>query len=237
MANDTHEQLLDHEYDGIREFDNPCPSWWHVIFFGTFVFSVVYYVFFQIGPLVGTNGWTLAEAYDEAVAEDLKLRFEEIGELTADEQTLLEYMQKPDWLAVGISVYKSPNTQCVSCHGDDGSGKIGPNLTDHHYKNVKTLVDVARVVENGAANGSMPAFRNRLHPNEVVLVSAYVASLRGQNLPSLRGAEGNEIAPWPDATAEPPATDGEAAPADAKVAPKSDSSKRADQEEESGADD
>lgn len=234
MANDTHEQLLDHEYDGIREFDNPCPSWWHMIFFGTFVFSVAYYVFFHIGPLMGTNGWTLTEAYDEAVAEDLKLRFAEIGELTADEPTLLEYMEKPDWLAVGISVYK---THCKSCHGEDGSGTVGPNLTDHHYKNVKTLVDVARVVENGATNGSMPAWRNRLHPNELALVSAYVASLRGQNLPSQRGAEGNEIPPWPDATAEPPAEDGEAEPTDTKVAPKADSSKQADPEEESGADD
>jgi len=213
MANDTHEELLEHEYDGIREFDNPCPSWMQIIFFGTLVFSVVYYVFFHIGPLVGTNGWTLADAYDEAVAEDLKLRFAEIGELTSNEPTLLEYMQKPDWLAVGISVYK---TQCKSCHGEDGSGTVGPNLTDHHYKNVKTLVDVARVVEDGAVGGSMPAWRNRLHPNEVVLVSAYVASMRGQNLPSQRGAEGKEIPPWPEASGDRPTAEKDDPPATAE---------------------
>lgn len=234
MANDTHEQLLDHEYDGIREFDNPCPSWWHMVFFGTFVFSIVYFVFFHIAPLVGTNGWTLAEAYDEAVADDLTLRFAEIGELTADEPTLLEYMQKPDWLAVGISVYK---THCKSCHGDDGSGTVGPNLTDDHYKNVETLVDVARVVENGAANGSMPAWRNRLHPNEVVLVSAYVASLRGQNLPSQRGAEGKVKPPWPDASAGRPPAEGDNTPADPEGDVKADLPKRSGQEENSGASD
>jgi len=51
-------------------------------------------------------------------------------------------------------VYK---THCKSCHAADGSGLVGPNLTDDHYKNVKQLIDVARVIENGAANGSMPA--------------------------------------------------------------------------------
>ena len=36
------ENLTDHEYDGIREYDNPCPTWWHLVFLGTAVFSVLY---------------------------------------------------------------------------------------------------------------------------------------------------------------------------------------------------
>ena len=26
-------KILDHEYDGIQEFDNPTPGWWHFLFF------------------------------------------------------------------------------------------------------------------------------------------------------------------------------------------------------------
>ena len=37
----AHDQLLDHEYDGIQEYDNPCPGWWHAIFWLTVLFSVV----------------------------------------------------------------------------------------------------------------------------------------------------------------------------------------------------
>ena len=55
-----HDQLLDHEYDGIQEYDNPCPGWWHAIFWLTVLFSVLYFLFFQ----VGNNGWTLAECLE-----------------------------------------------------------------------------------------------------------------------------------------------------------------------------
>ena len=188
--------LVDHEYDGIREYDNPPPTWWSLIFLGTAVFSFLYLVFFHLGPLFGTNGWTLTQAYDASVAENLKRRFGEIGELHGDQATLLKYMQKPDWLAVGDGVFK---THCKSCHADDGRGKVGPNLTDDYYKNVKQLADLTKVIENGAANGSMPAWRNRLHPNEIVLVAAYVAKLRGKNLPGPRVQGDEEIPAWPSA--------------------------------------
>ena len=68
MSEPTHDRLLEHEYDGIREYDNPTPTWWHLIFLSTAVFSVLYLIFFHLGPLVGTNGWTLAQAYDASVA-------------------------------------------------------------------------------------------------------------------------------------------------------------------------
>lgn len=199
MAEQDHEygKLTDHEYDGIREYDNPCPTWWHLIFLGTFVFSVFYFFFF-----LGSFGWTTAEAYDSAVAENLKLRFAEIGELEVNEKTLVEYMGKPDWLAIGASVFQA---QCKSCHGADGAGLVGPNLTDDNYKNVKQLIDIAHVVENGASAGAMPAWKNRLHPNEIVLVSAYVANLRGKNLAGpgdvVEKRDGNykPIPPWPTA--------------------------------------
>ena len=49
MARD---ELLDHEYDGIQEYDNPCPGWWHAIFWLTVLFSAAYFLFFQVGSRI-----------------------------------------------------------------------------------------------------------------------------------------------------------------------------------------
>ena len=194
MREPTRGGLLDHSYDGIQEFDNPTPGWWWMVFVGTIVFSVAYFAFFQVSP----DSWTNADEHSAAVARNLRLQFGEIGDLNPDEATLLKYMNDPKWLTVGKTVFAG---QCVVCHGPDASGAVGPNLTDDYWKNVRKLEDIPGVISNGAAGGAMPKWKDRLHPNEVVLTAAYVASLRGQNLPSVRPHEGELIAPWPKAPA------------------------------------
>ena len=102
--------------------------------------------------------------------------FSEIGELEVNRENILEYMKKDKWLAVGEVVFKA---NCVSCHGADGGGLVGPNLTDDNWKNVSKVEDIATVIMNGAAKGAMPAWKNRLsHPNQFVLTAAYVARMR-----------------------------------------------------------
>ncbi len=188
--------LTDHAYDGIQEFDNPLPGWWKWSFVGSIVFSVFYTMYFHIGA----PGRSISEQFDEALAANMRMQFSEIGELNPDAETIMRFTVDPGWLKVGATVYK---TNCVSCHGRSGEGKVGPNLTDDFYKGVKSVDDIAKVIRKGAGNGAMPAWANRLHINEVVLVSAYVASLRGTKAAGeAKGPEGNEIPAWP---APPPA--------------------------------
>lgn len=195
------DQLTDHEYDGIREYDNPIPGWWSWIFIGSIVFGVCYFAVYHIG----TIGTSVAQAYQNEKAEVSRILLALLGDLTVDEPTILSKLNNEDVLSVGGSVYAS---NCVSCHGKNGEGLVGPNMTDDSYKNVKTLGDIGTVIQNGAANGAMPAWNNRLPSSEIVAVSVYVASLRGQNLPGPRPAEGDVIPPWPDAPANPGETDG-----------------------------
>lgn len=186
------DQLSGHEYDGIQEYDNPTPAWWTVVFIASIFFSFFYFVYYHSG----VPDRSIKDSYQAAVTADLKKRFASMGELTVSEANMLAWMQKPDFMQVGQGVFKS---NCVSCHGPDAQGLVGPNLTDDYYKNIKKLTDIPRVVTNGAANGAMPAWGSRLHPNEVALVATYVASLRGKNLEGPRGQEGDKIAPWPTA--------------------------------------
>jgi cytochrome c oxidase cbb3-type subunit 3 len=173
-AQSDRDLLREHEYDGIQEYDNPTPGWWNLIFLGTFLFAI-WYILYHHASSISTS---VAQGYETDVSDDLKKRFSAIGDLKPDEATLLKFMANEEWKLVGVSVFKA---QCVSCHGANAAGQIGPNLTDDYYKNVK----------------------QRLHPNEIVLVAAYVASLRGKNLPGPRGQEGEQIPPWPAQPAKP----------------------------------
>ncbi len=186
---DKNQELLDHQYDGIQEYDNPLPGWWTWLFVGTVLFSLVYWVYYQ----TGVAGRSIDDEYTLDLADDLRVRFAEIGTLTPDRLTLLKYKDDAKWRLVGEIVFK---TNCVSCHGDKAEGKVGPNLCDDSWKNVKVIEDIASVVANGANGQAMPAWKNRLHPNELVLVASYVASLRGSNPPGGKPPEGNPIPPW-----------------------------------------
>lgn len=178
--------LTGHMYDGIEEYDNPTPSWWTWIFVGTILFSMLYFfVVVLTGDELGAVGF-----YDRYVLAEMKAA----GVLKADAPTLMKLSKDSDSLAAGNAVFM---TNCVTCHARDGSGLTGPNLTDDNYINVTKLIDIPDVVTKGRNNGAMPTWGNRLSPNQIVQVSAYVASLRGQNKHG-KAVEPNAkpIAPW-----------------------------------------
>lgn len=188
---DEQENLTDHCYDGIMEYDNPMPGWWVWLFVASVVYSIFYLMYFESGM----PGRSIHDDYTKFTAGIFQMKYKEIGDLNADRATLLQYKDDPKWLSVGRAAFK---TNCVSCHGAEGQGGIGPNLTDDHWKNVKNIEDIATVIAKGANNGAMPAWENRLsHRNTVVLTAAYVASLRGTQPSNPKDAEGATIAPWP----------------------------------------
>ncbi|MEZ5950766.1 MAG: c-type cytochrome [Planctomycetaceae bacterium] len=75
------------------------------------------------------------------MADNLRVQFAEIGQLNPDRETILTYIDDPKWSMVGKAVYQ---IHCTSCHGANGEGKIGPNLTDNLWKNVKVVEDIAK---------------------------------------------------------------------------------------------
>ncbi len=181
--------LTGHNYDGIQEYDNPTPGWWVWLFIASIAFAPLYLIVAAGARQI----FGYEESYQAAETSMLMKQFAELGELSPDAPTLARFVNNPDeqkWLAAGSSIFRA---NCASCHGSNGAGISGPNLTDDHYLNLKDPVGIINVINKGANNGAMPAWESKLLPNEVVLVSAYVASLRGQNLSSPRPAEGDII--------------------------------------------
>jgi cytochrome c oxidase cbb3-type subunit 3 len=179
--------LMDHSYDGIQEYDNPLPGWWKFLFWATIIFSPFYYFYFHMGP----ESRTIYGEYQAHKNRITEASFKEIGDLKPEKQLMLDFLQDRDkqkWRDFGKSVYQ---TNCATCHGSEGEGGVGPNLTDSAWKNVRSIEDIAKIVENGAGNGAMPAWKNRLsHQNHIILVSVYVASLKDNPRPGTR-PEGN----------------------------------------------
>lgn len=184
------EALTGHEYDGIQEYDNPLPGWWKWLFVATIIFCGPYFAYYHFG----NTSRSVAAQFEVAEAENLRLQFAEIGELKPDAPTLVKFSNDDRWLLFGQSVFKQ---HCIACHGQQAEGGVGPNLTDEHFKNIRTIEDILRVINNGAGAGAMPAWQNRLEENERILVSAYVASLRGTNIAGGKSPDGQLIDPWP----------------------------------------
>ena len=191
---ETVDDLLDHNYDGIQEYDNPTPGWWYLIFGGSIAFGVLYIFVYHFSTLVPS----MPERHAAAEAKALEARFAELNTLPLGEEKVVAIMSNADWLTRGETIFVQ---SCALCHQADGRGSIGPNLTDEYYKNVETLMTMSDFIAEGSPNGAMPPQKTLLNDNEIALVTAYVASLRGKNLPTGDGVLpdylGHEIAPWP----------------------------------------
>jgi len=173
----TQELLSDHEYDGIQEFDNPMPRWWVWIFWGTFYFAICYFLWFN----VYFKGTPVTEEY----AADMRTFREEqakkdLGE-NVTEEALEKLSKNAAVMADAEAIFKK---RCVQCHGPQGQGLIGPNLTDDYWIHGKaTLMDIYGVVNGGVPSKGMPEWGKQLPRVEVAKAAAYVGTLRGKHIP------------------------------------------------------
>lgn len=198
MNRTDYDQVLNHEYDGIREYDNPTPGWWNWLFALSVMFSVVYWAWYH----VGTESSTIQQDWETAQVAEFQKIFGKLGTLSPDEPTIVKMMGDTQMLAVARGIFLG---NCAACHARDGGGITGVNLTDDTYKNVRTLADFYTVITKGANNQAMPAWENRLSANERIILAAYAASLRGTTPVTPKAPEGDINPPaWPT----PPSTGG-----------------------------
>lgn len=179
------DQLIeDHEYDGIREYDNPMPRWWLYLFYVSIAFSVLYWLNL---PGIGTGKGRIAQ-YEQEMAEarerygDPGAQLAQLGE--ADVQAVLS---DPQRLEAGKKTYM---TNCMPCHKADGGGSIGPNLVDDYWIHGGTIDDRLKVVSNGVLEKGMPAWSTVLAPDQVAAVVAYVTTLHGTHPPGAKAPQG-----------------------------------------------
>lgn len=171
------DRLMEHEYDGIREYDNPLPRWWTWIFWGSFVFSIGYFFHYHLSH----NGDSVSETY---VAELREAREDEARRAIGDKPTeagLAKLSTNPAMMEDTKALY---GERCASCHADRGQGLIGPNLTDDYWIHGKgSLMEIYDVVSNGVPAKGMPAWSKQLTAIELQKLVAYIGSVRHTNVP------------------------------------------------------
>jgi cytochrome c oxidase cbb3-type subunit 3 len=183
------DRVFDHEYDGIREYDNPMPAWWVWIFAASIIFCFPYVMWYHLGA-----GPSIHDGYEGELAAYAAQLLETYGELEPDAPTILSFMDDDVAMAGMASLFKS---KCAQCHLADGSGSVGPNLTDDSWINVKTLTDIPNVITTGVDKKGMPRWGDTLTKTQIVLISSYVARLRGHPVPG-KAPQGEIIPPWGD---------------------------------------
>jgi len=171
------DQLLDHEYDGIREYDNPLPRWWVWIFAGSFWFSVAYYFHYHLSH----NGESVSAAYEADMQEARELQAKASLAEPVSEESLGKLMSDAALMKDAQALYA---LRCAPCHGARAEGVIGPNLTDSAWIHGQgALTDIYGVIDQGVLAKGMPAWGKQLSPIEVRKLAAYVGTQRGKAVP------------------------------------------------------
>ena len=175
QTGDKDAPVMDHQYDGIQEYDNPMPRWWVWMYWGSFWFSLAYVFHYWAG-----NGVSVEDDYNAEVKAVAAAQAEDALQQSVSEEVLAQMMADAGTVEGGAAVFQS---RCAACHMEKGQGSIGPNLTDSSWIHGKgTLLDIHQVVSEGVAAKGMPAWNRQLTPAELRSVVAFVGTLRGTNV-------------------------------------------------------
>lgn len=181
-----------HEWDGIKELDNPMPRWWLWAYYGTVVWALAYTIAYPAWPLIssatsGVLGYSSRadmraqmDAAEAAKADYLAaVAAASMDEIMADENL------RTFAAAAGAAAFK---VNCVQCHGTGAQGSAGyPNLNDDDWLWGGNPDEIHQTIAHGIRYeqdddtrfSDMPAFADMLAPEEITQVAGFVASLSG----------------------------------------------------------
>jgi len=182
-----------HEWDGIRELNNPLPRWWLWTLYATIIWAIGYVIAYPAWPLISgatpgllgysTRGEVQADIDKVTAANaaiETKLAGADITTISADGE-LLSYAKN-----AGAAVFR---TNCSQCHGDGAAGAVGyPNLLDDDWLWGGDIENIATTIRYGVRNenddarySEMPAFGEFLEEDELSQVVNYALSLSGSD--------------------------------------------------------
>lgn len=178
------DKLMDHNYDGIQEYDNPLPGWWTFLFWVTIAFAPLYAIYYHAG-----SGPLVVDEYQAEQARVAKLQSEAALKEVVSNENLAALIEDAGAMQAAKGLFAA---KCAVCHAADGGGSIGPNLTDDYYLHGGELVDLYKTINEGVPDKGMVAWGKQLKPLEIRQLSAYLRTLVGTTPAKPKAAQGKK---------------------------------------------
>ena len=187
MSKKDRDQIIEgHDYDGIQELNNPLPRWWLATFYGTIVFALVYWSYFEL-----FGGPTHDERLSAAMARIEERRAAAVVTYDDSNIDLEALLADAEALASGREQYEAV---CAACHGQKGEGLIGPNLTDRYWIHGDGgLAHILASFREGYPEKGMPPWGQVIPREKHAALAAFVISLQGTNPPNAKEPQGELV--------------------------------------------
>ena len=195
-----------HEWDGIKELDNPMPRWWLWTFYACIVWALGYTIAFPAWPLInsattGLLGYSSRADIKNELAAAEAAKADYVAEVAAKDvkEILADENLRTFATAAGAAAFK---VNCVQCHGSGAEGSPGyPNLNDDEWLWGGDIESIRQSIAHGIRYSGdadtrvseMPAFRDVLQPGEIQQVAAFAASLSGTEVNADMAAAGKPL--------------------------------------------
>jgi cytochrome c oxidase cbb3-type subunit 3 len=172
--------LREHEFDGIQEYDKRLPNWWLLTLYGGIAFAIGYWFYYERASLGPSNEAALAQ--EMSVIEARRLA----SAPAVDDASLWKMSRNAVFVDAGRVTF---NSTCASCHTENLTGAIGPNLVDHKWIHGGRPTEIQALVEKGVLTKGMPSWGPVLGSRKISEVVAYILSHHQENEPIETEAE------------------------------------------------
>lgn len=179
-------KLLDSCYDGIQEYDNDLPRWWVWLFYLTIIFAVGYVWYYHLG---GPGQKLTAILEDEMQALEQQRQSAAVNAGVPVTVSLVAAIAEPGRVEKGAKVFTE---RCAPCHGAQGQGIVGPNLTDKFWIHGASPEDVKKIIEQGVLEKGMLAWKGIITDDDIINLVAHIRAIGGTNPPNPKAPEGIE---------------------------------------------
>lgn len=170
--NPPEDEIREHTFDGIQEYDKQLPNWWLLTFYGAIAFWIGYWFYTQDSGLSTSNTVALEQELQRIEATKLASSAAQL-----DDGKLWQMSRNAIFVDAGKATYDST---CASCHQADltgsDSGGIGPNLVDDTWIHGGKPTEIFVVVDQGVLAKGMPAWGPVIGAKKTSEVVAYILS-------------------------------------------------------------